>query len=110
MELFHCADMSWPNLDPQRGVARERLWPDPLWWRIASRQQLSPSYPSLSFRLQFLHQLRATSPRVPDRAPESIQQTPLRRIWYRTASVFRRWMLPTVERGPPGHAAFERRL
>ena len=110
MELFHSPDMSWPNHDPQRSITRERLWPDPLWWRIASRQQHSTSYPSVSFRQQFLHQLRATSPCVPDRAPESIRQTSLRRIWYRTASGFRRWMLPTVERGPPGHAAFERRL
>jgi len=110
MELFLSPDMSWPNLDPQRGIPRERLWPDPLWWPIASQQQHSTSFPSLSFRLPFLHQLRATSLRAPDRAPESIRQTPLRRIWYRTASVFRRWMPPTVERGPPGHAAFERRL
>ena len=109
MELFDSPDMSWPNLNSHRGIARERPWPDPLWWRTA-RQQHSTSYPPLSFRLQFLHQLRATWPRVPDRAPESIRQTPLRRIWYRTASGFRRWMLPTVERGPPGHAAFERRL
>lgn len=110
MELFHSPDMSWPNLNPQRGIARERPGPDLMWWRTASRHQHSTSFPSLSFRLQFLHQLRATSSRVPDRASESIRQTPLRRIWCRTASGFRRWMLPTVERGPPGHAAFERRL
>jgi hypothetical protein len=110
MELFHSPDMSWPNLNPQRGIAQERPCPDALRWRTASRQQHSTSYPSLPFRLQFLHQLRATGPRVPDRATESIRQTPLRLIWCRAASVFRRWMLPTVERGPPGHAAFERRL
>ena len=110
MELFHCADMSWSNLNPQRGIAREKPWLDPVWWRRPGRQQHFTSHPSLSFRLHFLHQLRATSPHVPDRAPESIRLTPLRRIWCRAATGFRRWMLPTVERGPPGHAAFERRL
>ena len=110
MELFHCADMSWSNLNPQQSLARGKPWPDPVRWRRPSRQQYSSPHPSLSFRLHFLHQLRATSPCVPDRAPESIRLIPPRRIWCRAATVFRRWMLPTVERGPPGHAAFERRL
>jgi hypothetical protein len=76
MELFHSPDMNWPNFNSQRSIARERPWPDPLCWRTASRQQHSTSYPSLSFRLQFLHQLRATWPRVPDRAPPNPSDKP----------------------------------
>jgi hypothetical protein len=37
-----------------------------------------------------------------DRANQSIQRVSLARTCFSAASALRRWMLPTVERGPPG--------
>jgi hypothetical protein len=50
---------------------------------------------------RFLFQSCAITRHVPDRATKSIQRNSLRRRCSWTTSMLRRWMLPTVERGPP---------
>ena len=109
MGLFQLAHMSDVVANPQRS-GTGRLWPELMWWPpLSPSQHFSSRYsPSLSFSPQFLHQLRATSSRLLVRASESTRWASLVHRW--AARALRRWMLPTVERGPPGHAAFERRL
>jgi hypothetical protein len=102
MGLFELADVNSLVFDPEWGVAPARLWPKLKWWptRPLSRQSRS-ACPSLSSSLQFLYP-RATTTYTAGRASESIRRLPLAR---RVASGYRRWMPPTVERGPPGHSS-----
>jgi hypothetical protein len=64
-------------------------------------QSRPPDPPSLQPIPWFLFHPCATDPQFPDRATKSIQRNLLRRRRSRTTSTLRRWMLPTVERGPP---------
>ena len=112
MGLFQFIGVSSWSSNLQRGTAPGRLWPELKWCLDgpAAQQHRLNFHPFLTLHSQFFYQLCATDSRLSDRAPESIRQNLLRRTWGRIATAFRRWMLPTVERGPPGHAAFERRL
>jgi hypothetical protein len=105
MGLFPLAGAISLMLHPLRiGAARSR-WPEVLWRRYSSHtQECDSSYLPL----------RLTTSRPPfpatrantdsgDRATESIQRTALARRRSTTTRVLRRWMLPTVERGPPVH-------
>jgi hypothetical protein len=73
-------------------------------WRVLMtflRQSNPPLSPSLQPARTFLFQPCAINPHSPGRATKSIQRNLLRRRHSRLASGLRRWMLPTVERGPP---------
>jgi hypothetical protein len=83
------------------GAARSR-WSDSSWRVHVILCQPKPPDPRfVKPVLRFLFQPCATNPQFPDRAIKSIQRNLLRRIRSRTPSTLRRWMLPTVERGPP---------
>jgi hypothetical protein len=112
MGLFQFIGMTSWSSNPQRGTAPGRLWPELKWWPdgAPAQQPRLNSHLSLPLHSHLSHQPCAAGSRFSDRAPQSIRQNLLRRTWCWTVSSFRRWMLPTVERGPPGHAAFERRL
>ena len=106
MGLFRFAGMSAVAVDPHRGGSG-RLWPELMWWPEPWPHQPSRLYrrPSLSSSLQPIQQLRVTGSRVVGHALESIRRSRLTRSWTAVARAFRRWMLPTVERGPPGHSS-----
>lgn len=101
MGLFHIAGRLVQLLDSE--LVGTEWWPD----------MLCPRHPSLSFRrsprlshfpaYQTPYQLRATIRRSPGRALRSIQRASLDGRRSQAASAARRWMLPTVERGPPVH-------
>ncbi len=78
-------------------------WPNHLWqrctWRMHQRQSIH--HLPLFSAFTSLSPIRATL-RSFDRASESIQWRPLLRAGA-GARALRRWMLPTVERGPPVH-------
>ena len=83
-------------------------WPNLLWRYCAASMpqcmigdaplQSAPSRPTF-FRPQ--SQSRANPRQSDHRASQRIQRAPLSRRRSRTASTLRRWMPPTVERGPP---------
>jgi hypothetical protein len=95
---------------PHRNAARH-WWPYQFWGRYASILQQGsllnlPSLPD-STRLttsRNLHQPRAATADLPNRAAKCIQRPPLSRNRSRTPTTLRRWMLPIVERGPPDHS------
>ena len=85
-----------------------RYWWPTLPWRSSAlytqQYALNTLSASNSFRStapRFSSQSRATSRRSADRASEGIQRAPLSRIRFSPEITLRRWMLPTVERGPP---------
>ena len=106
MGLFQFVRLNGVVGNPWRG-GPGRLWPELMWWPEPSPSPHSRfiPHPALSSSIQLMHQLRATSSGLLGGASESIRRTPLARRWTATASAFRRWMLPTVERGPPGHSS-----
>jgi hypothetical protein len=84
-------------------------------WSVASWRMLMtipspsapPDLPSLTQPApRFSFQSRAIDPHFPDRAIKSIQRNLLSSRRSRSTSALRRWMLPTVERGPPIGSAF----
>jgi hypothetical protein len=81
------------------GAARSHWSGSP--WRVHITLRQPPDPPFLQPIPRFLFQPCATNPQFPDRAIKSIQRNLLRRRRSRTTSTLRRWMLPTVERGPP---------
>jgi hypothetical protein len=113
MGSFRFAGINSLVLNPGHvGSANRNRWPEVPWRRCTS-----PACPSQILRSPYLFPAspssspsppRATSRHTPDRASESIQRTSLTRT-SGTTSILRRWMLPTVERGPPVALAFERR-
>jgi hypothetical protein len=105
MGFFPLAGTIWSILNPLRVKAAGSRWPVVLWRRSFQYiQQVDPTdNPSRLTVSRPLFQSRATSNHSADRASESIQRAALRRRHSRTASTLRRWMLPTVERGPPVH-------
>jgi hypothetical protein len=79
-------------------------WPNVLWRNSPATPSCRPlrslsRFPSHHSRFQ----LRAATRRFPGRALKSIQRTLLKDCRFPVASTSRRWMLPTVERGPPVH-------
>jgi hypothetical protein len=79
-------------------------WPD-VRWRQAMTRQHDHTPAELSLLLptnRSLFQPCAIPQYAPDRATESIQRGLLRRSYSSAVGTLRRWMLPTVERGPPG--------
>jgi hypothetical protein len=85
-------------------------WPNLLWqrctWRMYQSQPIHhPSLPSASSSLSPIRAMLRSS----DRASESIPWRPLLRAGAGAARALRRWMLPTVERGPPVHISVGRR-
>ena len=92
------------TLHPLPAAIVRSLWPGVPW-----RQPMTPQHDhtpaDLSLLLptnRFLYQSCAIAQHAPDRATESIQRGPLRRSYSSAVATLRRWMLPTVERGPPG--------
>jgi hypothetical protein len=106
MGTFQLAGMSSLLSNPKPGSTRERLWPQFEWWPDAPMCQQSSLrfHPSSSINPHTLYQFCAVDARSAGRAPESTRRS-LLRMWSGTARAFRRWMLPTVERGPPGHGS-----
>jgi len=98
--------MGWLLSNPQLGLPPGRLWPELQWWPDApARCNASLKFhPSLPSDFPFTYQSCASGIRSPAGATESTRRT-LVPSWSRTARAFRRWMLPTVERGPPGHGS-----
>jgi hypothetical protein len=90
------------SMHPLRISAARSRWPEVLWRRYSSHIQECCSS-NLPLRLTISRP--SPSPRATtdsaDRASESIRRTALERRRSRTASALHRWMLPTVERGPP---------
>lgn len=105
MGFFPFAGIISSLLNPLRMGAARCGWPEVLWRRHSSsrhqRQSLVNTCPFPAPRLLF--QSRATSLRSPERGSQSIQRASLARSRFSTASALRRWMLPTLERGPPVH-------
>jgi hypothetical protein len=107
MGLFPlAATLSSMRPAPHLRTARH-WWPSPIWRRCGSNMQcrignpplqLDPFRPTTS-RLQ--SQFPAISRQAAGRAPQRIQRAPLSGRRSSTAAPLRRWMLPTVERGPP---------
>jgi hypothetical protein len=105
MGLFPFATSTWSMLNPPRAGAKRSRWPE-IPWRLRAWQphsyQISPSdNPSRPTPLRPLSQARAIAHLFADRASESIQRISLVRKRSRTGTTVRRWMPPTVERGPP---------
>jgi hypothetical protein len=73
-------------------------WRDPI--SVLTLTNLADVF-SLQQISRFLFQSCAIDPHFADRATKSIQWNSLRRRCSWTTSLLRRWMLPTVERGPP---------
>ena len=103
MGLFHRVSRIEQVLDPPCAAGARNEWPSVLWrrnsWFMLPRQ----SFPHLSPASPSHFQLRVARVRSPGRALESIRRACLARRRTRTASTYRWWMLPTVERGPPVH-------
>ena len=103
MGLFRVCGRLGQVLDPE--LTGTEWWPNVLWPRSLRMQPRrssrhhprSPAYQSL------YQQLRAASRWSPGRALRSIQRASLSGRGTPAASASRRWMLPTVERGPPVH-------
>jgi hypothetical protein len=75
-------------------------WRHVAWWRASVMHQRQSQNPASLLPLsQSLFPIRATNLHTRDRASQSIQRTWLARK--HSTSTFHRWMLPTVERGPP---------
>ena len=91
-------------LDPLCRATMHNRWLDVRWRgpTPSLRQSKPPDSASLHKTNRFLFQPRAINPHSPDRAIQSIQRALLRRRPSSSTSAPRRWMLPTVERGPPG--------
>ena len=105
MGFFPFAGVISSLLNPLRMGAARCGWPEVLWRRHSSSKHQRQS---LVNTCRFpaprpLFQSRATSLRSPERASQSIQRASLARSRFSTASALRRWMLPTLERGPPVH-------
>src|SRR5215207_5775970 len=107
MGFFRFAGGSSSVPNPRHAGPVRSRWPEVLWRRCSrSRVPHQSLYgSSLLSPPHFQSQPRATSARSPDRAPPIIQRPPLSRRSSGAASAFRRWLLPTVERGPPIAAA-----
>jgi hypothetical protein len=84
-------------------IARS-VWPDVPWRQpMTPLRDYTPSELSLlSPTNRSLFHLCAITQHVPDRATKSILRSLLRRSYSSAVGTLRRWMLPTVERGPPG--------
>jgi hypothetical protein len=105
MGLFPLAATMSSILNPLRQYVARGRWPEVLWRRRASSMhQCSPIDNSPQLVATWpLPQSRATTIHLSDRAPLSIQRAALTDRRSRIAAALRRWMLPTVERGPPVH-------
>jgi hypothetical protein len=90
MGLFSAKPSRWPEV-PWRGCA----------WHPHHHRRTTSDHPSRPTPLRPLSQARAIDYLFLDRASESIQRISLVRNGSRAGTAFRRWMLPTVERGPP---------
>jgi hypothetical protein len=103
MGLFPFAATISSMLNPLRAMVTRSRWPEVPWRPGYSYEDLrrSPTNPPRAIPSRLLTQARAIESSVPDRASESIQRSSLSRRHSRTGSALRRWMLPTVERGPP---------
>ena len=110
MRSLRCAGTMPLVLNPWIVGLPRNGWPNLLWRRCTSRmyQGQSIHHPSQPTAFSSLSQIRAML-RFPYRATQSIQWRPLVRAGVGGARALRRWMLPTVERGPPCTSAFERR-
>jgi hypothetical protein len=102
MGLFPVFGCPVQVLDPK--LVNTEWWPNMLWqssqcmpFRWSSRR--FSHFPASQSR----YQLRAANRRSPGRALKSIQRASLSGRRVPAASASRRWMLPTVERGPPVH-------
>jgi hypothetical protein len=105
MGLFPLAAIMSSMLNPLRNCVARGRWPQVLWRRCPSSLHWCSTLddpPRLPTPRPLFH-FRATQLHSPDRASQSIQQALLARRRARTASLLCRWMLPTVERGPPVH-------
>jgi hypothetical protein len=105
MGSFPLAAIMSSMLNPLRNCVARSRWPEVLWRRSPSSLHWCSSFddPPRLLTPRPLFHFRATKLHSPDRASQSIQQALLARRRSRTASMLRRWMLPTVERGPPVH-------
>ena len=104
MGLFRVTGRLGQVLDPGL-TGTEWWWPNALWhrsFRIQPRRSSRPHPGSPAYQSLY-QQLRAASRRSPGRALRSIQRASLDGSRSPAASARRRWMLPTVERGPPVH-------
>jgi hypothetical protein len=85
----------------RRLSALQNHWLGVLWRRLSIANPHHPqTSPTLHSPSQSIVPHRAAS-LSSNRATGSIRPTRFTRIYAGTARVFRRWMLPTVERGPP---------
>jgi len=98
---FHSIGCSMPM--PLRVGSARSHWSNVPWRAHAAFPRVSKPADSSSLQQlpRFLFQTCAISPHFPDRALKSIQRNFVRRRCSWTTSTLRRWMLPTVERGPP---------
>ena len=105
MGFFPFAGIISSLLNPLRMSAARCRWSEVLWRRHTScSHQRKDLVVTSRFPTPQPHfQSRATSLRSPDRASQSIQRASLSRSRFSAATELHRWMLPTVERGPPVH-------
>jgi hypothetical protein len=90
------------SMNPLRMSAARSRWPEFLWRRYSSYiQECCSSNLPLRLTTSRPYQSPRATTESADRASESIRLTALERRRSRTASALHRWMLPTVERGPP---------
>ena len=105
MGFFPLAGTISSMLDWLRMSAVRSRWPEVLWPRYFQyfRPCVSSDTPPRFSPSRTQNQHRATNGHLAARAFESIRRNALERRHSSTASVLRRWMPPTVERGPPVH-------
>ncbi len=105
MVLFPLAATISSMLNLPRAIAKRSRWPEVPWWGGAwyryHDQRNTSDNPSRPSTLRPFSPTRAIDHLFPDRASESIQRISLMGKGSRTGTALRRWMLPTVERGPP---------
>jgi hypothetical protein len=105
MGLFPFAATISSILKPLRASGMRSRWPEIPWrgcaWYTYQHQSKTSDDPFRPSSLRPLSPARAINSLSFDRAYQSIQRTSLTRRQSRTGTALRRWMLPTVERGPP---------
>jgi hypothetical protein len=103
MGLFPLAATISSMLNPLRAIATRSRWPEAPWRPSDSymHQRTLPHGPSRSAAPRSLFQSRAITSQSLHRASQSIQRDSFRRKCSQAGTTLRRWMLPTVERGPP---------
>jgi hypothetical protein len=102
MGLFPGSGRPMQMLDPE--FVGTEWWSNALWqWRPSLHPPRSPRHLSRFPAYPSHYQLRAAIRRSAGRALKSIPRTLLNGRRSSAPSASHRWMLPTVERGPPVH-------